>query len=88
MAQREDVMRILDFEKDVPYNIQRLCSTMWETGIERKTISSLLKKGILRKTINGRYQFMDHFIPHWIEAIRGYIRINTLSLSARISFCA
>jgi len=26
--------------KDVPYNIQRLCNTMWETAVESKTITA------------------------------------------------
>jgi AAA+ ATPase superfamily predicted ATPase len=132
-AKAGDVTRILDIGEDVPYNIQRLCNTMWDAAIESKTIDSnliarlpamiarqdsphyemiwrtatsaqrvllialsqdpeaqpfskdfqmrhgigpsssikasldsLVKKGILYKTLDGRHLFSDRFMPWWI----------------------
>lgn len=136
-AEAADVTRILDVGQDVPYNIQRLCNSMWEVAIESKTIDSelidslpviiarqdsphyemlwrtatpaqrtlmialsenldalpfskdfqmrhgigpsssikasldsLVKKGILFKTLEGRHRFVDHFMPFWIRDIK------------------
>ena len=38
----EEIVCILDIGEDVPYNIQRLCHTMWEAALEAKTIDSAL----------------------------------------------
>jgi hypothetical protein len=132
-----DIERILDIGQDVPYNIQRLCHTMWESAVETKIIDSELiaglpvtiarqdsahyemlwqtatqaqrvllialagepealpfskdfqirhgigpsssikaslvsleKKGILYRTFEGRYHFVDRFMPFWIDHIR------------------
>jgi len=128
---------IFELGKDVPYNIQRLCNTLWETAAESKMISSaiveslplkiarqdsphyemiwqtatksqkklmialsddphgqvfskdfqmvhgigpsssikasldsLLKKGILAKTLDNQFVFVDEFMPFWIQDIR------------------
>ena len=36
----EDLEGIFALGKDVPYNIQRLCNTMWETAVESKAITA------------------------------------------------
>jgi hypothetical protein len=131
------VGRILDIGADVPYNVQRLCHTLWEACIETKIIDaalverapllvarqdaphyemlwrtatqaqknllialsgdpqaqpfskafqmqhgigpsssikaslvSLVKKGIVSRTPDGHYQFVDHFMPYWITDLR------------------
>lgn len=136
-ASAQDLARIFDIGEDVPYNIQRLCNTMWEAARETKTIEvklierlpaiiakqdsahyemiwqtatqaqkallialsedpqelvfskdfqlrygigpassikasliSLMKKGIVYKTLEGRYRFVDRFMPYWIGGIR------------------
>ncbi len=136
-ATRQDIARILDIGQDVPYNVQRLCHTLWEAALDTKVIDSalieklptiiakqdsahyemlwqtatqiqkillialaddpqalpfskdfqlshgigpsstikaslvsLLKKGILYRTIEGRYLFVDRFMPYWIASIR------------------
>ncbi len=133
----QHIDRIFDLGEDVPYNIQRLCNTLWEAAIETKTIDSslieklpviiarqdsahyemiwqtatqgqkallialagnpealpfskdfqishsigpsssikaslvsLMKKGILYKTLEGHYRFVDRFMPFWIDDIR------------------
>lgn len=133
---KDDVMRIFEIGNDVPYNIQRMCSVMWDSAIETKVIQpalieklpvivarqdsphyeilwrsasqsqkvllialskdqdakpfskdfqltygigpsssikasmdSLLKKGILYKTLQGGYHFTDGFMPYWIDDI-------------------
>lgn len=133
----DELDRIFELGRDVPYNIQRLCNTLWETAAESKFISSemvnslplkiarqdsphfemiwqtatksqknlmvalsddphglvfskdfqmvhgigpsssikasldsLLKKGILAKTLDNRYVFVDEFMPSWIKDIR------------------
>lgn len=132
--QVEDIIAI---GEDVPYNVQRLCSTLWEAALESKSIDtvlieklpfvivrqdsphyemlwqtataaqrlllialaqdpgalpfsrdfqmrhgigpsssikasldSLLKKGILLKTLEGRYRFVDKFMPYWLQDMR------------------
>ena len=130
-------MRIITIGEDVPYNVQRLCNTLWEAALESKTIDaalieklpliivrqdsphyemlwqtataaqrlllialaqdpgallfskefqmrhgigpsssikasldSLLKKGILYKTLEGRCLFVDRFMPYWLQGMR------------------
>jgi hypothetical protein len=132
-----DVLRIIEVGEDVPYNVQRLCHTMWEAAMESKTVDaalieklpliivqqdsphyemlwqtttpaqrsllialsqdpeaqpfsktfqmrhgigpsssikasldSLLKKGILHKSLEGRYRFSDRFMPYWIHGLQ------------------
>ena len=132
-----DIRRIFEIGRDVPYNIQRLCHTLWETALESKTVDaemienlpvviarqdsahyeiiwqtatqaqkmllialvedpdaqpfskdfqmkygigpsssikaslvSLLKKGIIYKTPENRYHFVDRFMGYWISDIR------------------
>lgn len=136
-ASAQDLARIFDIGEDVPYNIQRLCNTMWEAARGTRTVNaelieklpaiiakqdsahyemiwqtatkaqkallialaddpqelvfsrdfqlrygigpassikasliSLIKKGIVHKTLEGRYRFVDRFMPYWIDAIR------------------
>ncbi len=136
-ATARDITRILDIGQDLPYNIQRLCNTMWESALETKKVDSelieklpviiarqdsahyemlwqtatktqkvllialaddsearpfskdfqmrygigpsssikaslvsLLKKGIIYRTLEGRYCFVDSFMPFWIDDIR------------------
>jgi hypothetical protein len=136
-ASAEEIVRILDIGEDVPYNVQRLCHTAWEAGLETKIVDSdlveklpviiarqdsahyemlwqtatqaqktllialtddpdalpfskefqmkhgigpsssikaslvsLIKKGIMHKTMAGHYRFVDRFMPHWIGDIR------------------
>jgi len=131
------IERIFDIGEDVPYNIQRLCHTLWETALETKVVdaelierspaiiarqdsahyemvwqaatraqqallialadepqarpfsknfqmkysigpsssikaslTSLMKKGLLFKTVEGQYRFVDRFMPFWIEDMR------------------
>jgi AAA+ ATPase superfamily predicted ATPase len=140
-ANKDDLKRIFEIGNDVPYNIQRLCSVMWDYAMETKTIKpalieklpviiaqqdsphyemiwrsasqpqkvllialskdqaakpfskafqlkhgigpsssikasldSLVKKGVLFKTLQGGYQFADGFMPYWIDYIRKTIR--------------
>ena len=40
----------------------------------KASIESLVKKGILSKTLMGGYQFVDGFMPYWIDYIRKTIR--------------
>jgi AAA+ ATPase superfamily predicted ATPase len=35
----------------------------------KASLDSLVKKGILFKTLQGRYHFVDGFMPYWIESI-------------------
>jgi len=137
----EGFTRIFDICDDVPYNIQRLCSVMWDAAagsrqiksslIEKipliiaqqdsphyemlwrsasqaqkillialsrdqtakpfsknfqlthgigpsssikASLDSLLKKGILYKTLKGNYCFADLFMPYWIDYINRDIR--------------
>jgi hypothetical protein len=35
----------------------------------KASFDSLIKKGILFKTLQGRYQFVDRFMPYWIDDI-------------------
>jgi hypothetical protein len=134
---RQALMRVLSIGNHVPYNIQRLCSVMWDRALESKRINSelieslpviiakqdsphyemmwraasqpqkmllialskdqtvkpfskdfqlthgigpsssikaslesLVKKGVLFKTLNGSYRFVDGFMPYWIDQIR------------------
>jgi hypothetical protein len=136
----EDLIRILSIAEDVPYNVQRLCNTMWDAAMASKTINaalieklpltvaqqdsphyemlwqtttplqrvllmalseepdappfskdfqlrhgigpsssikasldSLCKKGILRKTLEGRYRVTDLFMPYWIKDLKRQI---------------
>jgi len=136
-ASAQQIVRIFDIGEDVPYNIQRLCHTMWEAALETKTIDSelierlpviiarqdsahyemlwqtvtqaqktllialandpdaapfskdfqmqhgigpsssikaslvsLLKKGIIFRTLEGHYRFVDRFMIFWIGGIR------------------
>lgn len=34
------------------------------------SLDSLLKKGILYKTLEGRYRFVDRFMPYWLHGMR------------------
>jgi hypothetical protein len=48
---------------------------MFSTGLGpassiKASLDSLLKKGILFKSPEGRYRFVDAFMPYWIERIR------------------
>ena len=137
----DDLERIFEIGSDVPYNIQRLCSVMWDNAMGRKAIKpalieklpviiarqdsphyemlwrsasqpqrillialskdqtakpfskdfqlkhgigpsssikasldSLVKKGILFKTLQGSYRYVDGFMPYWIDYIRKTIR--------------
>jgi uncharacterized protein len=139
-AQADHIQRILDIGEDVPYNVQRLCNTLWEAALETKMIDSalieklptiiarqdsahyemlwqtatqtqqmllfalaedpkelpfskdfqmkygigpastiqaslvsLMKKGIVYKTLEGQYRFVDRFMTYWIADIRRYI---------------
>ena len=36
----------------------------------KASLDSLVKKGILFKTLEGNYQFTDTFMPYWINTIR------------------
>jgi hypothetical protein len=36
----------------------------------KASLDSLVKKGILYKTLHGSYQFVDGFMPYWIDYIR------------------
>jgi hypothetical protein len=132
----DDLQRVFEIGKDVPYNIQRLCNVMWNNAGDTKVIhtalidelpvviarqdsphyemlwrsasqvqkmllialskdqtakpfskdfqlehglgpsssikaslDSLLKKGILTKTLQGSYYFTDTFMPYWIDSI-------------------
>ena len=132
----DDLQRVFEIGKDVPYNIQRLCNVMWNNAGDTKAIQpalidelpviiarqdsphyemlwrsasqlqkmllialskdqaakpfskdfqlkhglgpsssikasldSLLKKGILSKTLQGSYYFTDTFMPYWIDSI-------------------
>lgn len=136
-ASSRDIERILDIGRDVPYNVQRLCHTLWEVALDSKIVDSalieklpaiiasqdsahyemlwqtatqiqkilltaladdpqaqpfskdfqlrhgigpsssikaslvsLLKKGIVYRTIEGQYSFVDRFMPYWIASIR------------------
>jgi len=136
IVKAEDLKTIFETGNDVPYNIQRLCSVMWDHAIESKVIKpalieklpvivaqqdsphyemlwrsasqpqkillialskdqeakpfskdfqlmhgvgpsssikasldSLIKKGILFKTLEGAYRFVDGFMPYWIDYI-------------------
>ena len=40
----------------------------------KASLDSLLKKGILYKTLQGGYHFTDGFMPHWIDQIMKTIR--------------
>ncbi len=40
----------------------------------KASLDSLVKKGILFKTLQGGYQFVDGFMPYWIDYIRKAIR--------------
>ncbi len=40
----------------------------------KASLDSLLKKGILYKTLEGSYRFADLFMPYWIDYIRKHIR--------------
>ncbi len=40
----------------------------------KASLDSLVKKGILFKTLQGSYQFVDGFMPYWIDYIRKTIR--------------
>jgi len=40
----------------------------------KASLESLLKKGILFKTLQGRYHFTDGFMPYWIDSIMKTIR--------------
>ena len=40
----------------------------------KASLDSLLKKGILYKTLKGRYCFTDLFLPYWIDYIKKQIR--------------
>ena len=40
----------------------------------KASLDSLVKKGILFKTLQGSYRFVDGFMPYWIEDIRKTIR--------------
>ena len=40
----------------------------------KASLDSLLKKGILYKTLKGRYCFTDLFMPYWIDYIKKQIR--------------
>ena len=33
------------------------------------SLDSLLKKGILYKTLEGRYRFVDRFMPYWLNGM-------------------
>jgi AAA+ ATPase superfamily predicted ATPase len=133
----KEVMHIITIAEDVPYNVQRLCNTLWEAALESKagdatlieklpliivrqdsphyemlwqtatsaqrlllialaqdpgalpfskdfqmrhgigpsssikaSLDSLLKKGVLYKTMEGRYRFVDRFMPYWIQSMR------------------
>ena len=35
----------------------------------KASLDSLLKKGILYKTLEGRYRFADRFMPYWIHGL-------------------
>jgi hypothetical protein len=35
----------------------------------KASLDSLLKKGILCKTLQGRYRFVDRFMPYWIQGL-------------------
>jgi len=139
-VERDDLKRVLDIGNDVPYNIQRLCSVMWDRAIEsnrvdsalvdqlavviarqdsahyemiwrsasqpqkallmalgkdqsvkpfsrdfqlkhgigpsssiKASLDSLVKKGILYRTLQGSYRFVDGFMPYWVEQIRNHI---------------
>ena len=132
----DDLQRVFEIGKDVPYNIQRLCNVMWNNAGDTKAIQpalidelpviiarqdsphyemlwrsasqlqkmllialskdqtakpfskdfqlkhglgpsssikasldSLLKKGILSKSLQGSYYFTDTFMPYWIDSI-------------------
>jgi hypothetical protein len=34
------------------------------------SLDSLLKKGILYRTLQGRYNFVDRFMPYWLNGMR------------------
>lgn len=36
----------------------------------KASLDSLLKKGILYKTLEGRYRFVDRFMPYWLQGMR------------------
>jgi hypothetical protein len=40
----------------------------------KASLDSLVKKGILFKTLQGRYHFGDRFMPSWIDYIMKTIR--------------
>ena len=40
----------------------------------KASLDSLIKKGILFKTLQGRYHFVDCFMPYWIDSIVKTIR--------------
>lgn len=136
-VESENLARLFEIGNDVPYNIQRLCSVMWDRAVESRhikpalieelpiivaqqdsphyemlwrsasqpqkllliafsrdqsvkpfskdfqlshgigpsssikaSLESLIKKGILFKTLQGHYRFVDGFMPYWIDQIR------------------
>jgi hypothetical protein len=38
-------------------------------SVIKASLDSLLKKGILYKTLEGRYRFADRFMPYWIQGL-------------------
>jgi hypothetical protein len=40
----------------------------------KASLDSLVKKGILFKTLQGSYHFVDRFMPYWIDSIMKTIR--------------
>jgi len=40
----------------------------------KASLDSLVKKGILFKTLQGSYDFVDGFMPYWIDYMRKTIR--------------
>ena len=37
----------------------------------KASLVSLIKKGILFRTLKGNYQFIDNFMPYWIDKMAG-----------------
>jgi hypothetical protein len=70
-AQKALLIALADDPDELPFSKDfQLRYRIGPASSIQASLASLLKKGIVYKTFDGHYRFVDRFMPYWLETIR------------------
>jgi hypothetical protein len=70
-AQRVLLIALADDSEALPFSKDfQMKHGIGPSSSIKASLASLMKKGIINKSQEGRYRFADHFMPFWIKDLR------------------